>query len=324
MPLRKHNMAEGYSTDQDPGISMDMEALTIQDKTQTDAVAMSHGLATLPTEMILQMAESLPPAYDTVQTGHAGSDTLRSAQERTSALQALCRVSKQMRAAARPNLYQTIVVSDPYKLQRLRETLEGEPELGEHVKSLAVYRDFDESDVRDIKDQRRLGENYVPEGITLSRFSETLVAVLKKTPNLVTLSLNLDKTTAFHDSRPFEHLKDCLQQDISDATDPNNPQPFLPSVVNLGILLPSGGASEIQRSEEYGIFKDLLNLPSLSHIVVRRPRLGSESSQGHEIYRELLRKLSSDQVCPKPFGSAATRCYIPRLQDKMQLTLICF
>ncbi|KAG6354052.1 hypothetical protein INS49_005023 [Diaporthe citri] len=283
-------MAEGHYTDQNPSSSMSMEALSMQDRTQEDARALSRGLASLPMEMILEMVESLPPAHDTVQTGYAGSDALHSAQAGLDALRALCGVSRQMQFVAKPHLYRTIVVSDPYKLHRLRKTLDTSPELGEHVKSLTVYRYFAESDVEDEDD------NYVPENMTLSQFSETLVAVLEKTPNLVTLSLNFDRTTEFQDSRPFETLGESLHMDISRAKDSNHPQGFLPNVVTLGILLPSGEASEIQRSGEYQIFNDLLNLPSLSHIVVRRP--GPGPFQGREIYAELLVLIADLRVFP--------------------------
>lgn len=285
-------MAEYYSTDQIPGLSMSMEALDIQEQTQFDA---NSGLLSLPNEILTEMVKHLPPAHDTVQTGYSGSDDLHSAQAGLHGLQALCRVSRRMQDVAKPELYRTIVVSDPYKLHRLRETLDKHPELGERVRSLAVYRDFDESD----------DDDYI-----MKEFSEILVAVLLKTPGLLTLSLNFDKTSRFDNPRPFGLMKRSLETYISYAKQAKAPEQFLPKVKTLGILLPEGEASEVQRSEEYEIFKDLLNLPSLRHIVVRRPE--TDHSTGREMYGRLLCKLVSHRVCPESFGSAATRSCIPR------------
>ncbi|KAK7711029.1 hypothetical protein SLS63_012775 [Diaporthe eres] len=288
-------MAEGYCTDhspdQTPSLGVDMEALDIQDKTEMDAQAVSNNLRSLPPELIHQMVEYLPPANDAVQVGHAGSDALRSAQAGLGALRALCQVSSQLRAVVRPDFYRAIVISEPCKLHRLRETLDNYPELGEYVKSLTVYRDLNSSD---IENQRLLDDgHHVPQTITLSQFSETLVAVLKKTPNLVTLSLNFDQTTPFEGTSPFAEFKHFLHMNISRANDPNDPQEFLPKVVTLGILLPPARTSRTRtdRPEEYQTFKDLLNLPSLSHIIVRRPV--PEPFQAYEIYLELLNSIKS-------------------------------
>lgn len=317
VPLNKHNMAEGrftnQSPDQAPGLSMGMGALNIQDNTEMDAHAVSRDLASLPTELILEMVEHLPQDHDTVQVGYAGSDALRSAQ---AGIEALCRVSRQMLAMAKPQLYRTIVVSDPYKLHHLRKTLDGSPELGANVTSLTVYRDLESSD---IEDQELLNSgHHDPQTITLSQFSETLVAVLKKTPNLVTLSLNFDKTTVFRESNHFDLLKRFIPTEIKRAKNADGLQTFLPKVAKLGILLPQGWGSRIDRSDEYQTFEDLLNLPSLSHIVVRRP--GPGFCPGHESYGEFLSKSLSHQ---ESFGSAATNSYISCRQEKMQLTRNC-
>lgn len=317
-------MPEGHFTDQypdqEPGLSMDMKALAIPDKTEMDAHAVSRNLASLPPELIHQMVEHLEhlrPDHDTVQVGYAGFDALRSAQ---AGIGTLCRVSRKLRAVATPHLYRNIAVSDPYKLYHLRETLGTSPEFGVYVKSLTVYRDFGSSD---IEDQRLLDNGrHDPQTITLSQFSETLVEVLKKTPNLVTLSINCCQTTEFEDTSPFELLKDFLHMEISRAKEANGLQEFLPKVVTLGILLPLGGESRIDRSYEYQTFNDLLNLPSLSHIVVRRP--GPREFPVPENYGEFLSESLSHRVCPESFGSAATNSYIPCRQDKMQLTRSCF
>lgn len=288
-------MAEDYSTDQVPGLGASMEALDIQDKSQIDADNMRDGLLSLPNEVLIEMVQHLPHAQDPVQTGYAGSDAFHSAQAGLDALQALCRVSRRIQDVAKPELYRSIVVSDPYKLHRLRETLDKQPELGERVRSLAVYRDFDASD----------DDNYIME-----KFSEALVAVLEKTPGLLILSLNFDKTSRFDNPRPFGLMKRNLEKYISRAKQAKAPEQFLPEVETLGILLPEGEASEVQRSEEYEIFKDLLNLPSLRHIVVRRPETGH--STGRDTYGPLLCKLVPHRVCSDSFGSAATRSCIPK------------
>lgn len=285
VPPNKHAMAEGYSTGQIPGLSVGMKALDIQNKTQADTSNMCDGLLSLPNEVLIEMVKHLSPAHDTVQTGYPGSDDLRSAQAGLDALQALCRVSGRMQDVAKPELYRTIVVSDPYKLHRLRETLDKDPELGEGVRSLAVYRDFDESDDDDH---------------TAKEFSKTLVAVLEKTPGLLILSLNFDKTSRFNNPRPFGLMKRNLEKYISRAKRAKIPEEFLPNVGTLGIILPEGEASEVQRSEEYEIFKDLLNLPSLRHIVVRRPK--ADHFTGRDIYGRLLSKLVSHGVYPDSSG----------------------
>lgn len=285
-------MAEYYSTDQIPGLSVSMEALDIQEQTQMDA---NSGLSSFPNEILTGVVQHLPPANDSVQTGYPGSDALHSAQAGLHALQALCRVSRRMQAVAKPELYRTILVSDPYKLHRLRQTLDKYPELGERVRSLAVYRDFDSSDIDEEP---------------LRLFSKTLVAVLEKTPGFLILSLNFDKTSRFQNPRPFGLVKRNMERYISRAMRARLPQGFLPQVGTLGICLSEGEASEVQRSEEYEIFKDLLNLPSLRHIVVRRPE--TDHFTGRDIYGLLLGKLVSHSACSESFGSAATRSCVPR------------
>lgn len=290
VPPNKHTMAEDSSTDQIPGLSVSMEALDIQDKTQIDANYMCDGLLSLPNEILIEMVKHLTPVPDTVQTDYAGSKAFNSAQAGLHALQALCRVSRRIQDVAKPELYRTIVVSNPDKLHRLRETLNKHPDVGEHIRSLAVYRDFDSSDIDDEP---------------LKMFSKTLVAVLEKTTGLLILSLNFDKTSRFQNPRPFGLMKRNLEKYLNRAIHAKVPQDFLPKVGTLGIVLPEGEASEMQRSEEYEIFKDLLNLPSLRHIVVRRPK--TDHFTGRDIYGQLLGKLISHRVCSESFGSAATR-----------------
>lgn len=250
------------------------------------AGARYSALAGCPTEIHRLILDYLRPAQGRIQSYEPGSQASRSGNTGLLALRALCLVSRQMECVARPYLYETIVVFDPYNLEKLRETLDSNLDLGPLVKSLTVHHYIDCSD---IEYQRLLNDGYDPGAVTLSQFSEALVAALERTFNLVMLSLNFHKPPLFGDPRPFRSLSRLLRTEIIRARRVSFPREFLPRVETLGIFLPVGGENTVQRSEEYNIFDGLLNCPALSNIVVRRTGLGP--FPGKENYETLLGKL---------------------------------
>lgn len=278
-------MAEGYYSDEASRPSRRMGWLATSGTPTRHADAPSRNLADFPAEIHRLVLDNLKPAQGMIPSYEPGSRASRSANADLHALHALCLVSRKMVSVVREYLYGTIVVFDSYNLMKLRETLDCNPYLGSLVKSLSVYKYIDSSD---IEHQRLLGDGYDPGAVTLSQFSEALVAVLGKTPELVMLSLKFDKPP-FGDPTPFKWLKEYLRTDMSRARQASFPREFLPKLDTLGIILPPRGENTYLRLQEYRIFEGLLNCPALSHIVVRRTR--RDRFPGEENYKTLFSKL---------------------------------
>lgn len=288
-------MAESFFTDEDdvagrhlpdqaPELSTGMEALAIQNEAGRDAVLVPPILQQCPDELTIKWINYLSPDATTAQISYANSDEFRLVEKRRQGLQGLCGATRALQSIAMPLLYRTVVVSDPHKLCLLRRTLEDSPNYGYEVKSLSVYRDFDQSDVESQNELDRGGD---PGTITLSEFSEALVAVLMRTPELRILTLSLNKLPNFQDDEAFSRLGNCLVEDM------NRNQTLLPGVETLAILLTPGARSEIQRDREYTVFKGLLNFSALRNIIVRRPPI---FTPGIDVWSELLRKLFPPNV----------------------------
>ncbi|KAL1882910.1 hypothetical protein Daus18300_000548 [Diaporthe australafricana] len=203
----------------------------------------------LPNETIFEILENLTPAHDTIDPVFVGSKALATAQERLNALQALCLASKRMEAMARPYLWRVIVIPDPNKLICLQRSIAACPTLGLLIKSLAVHQNHELSKKAEM---------------SLRELSRIVVAILEKTPRLVALSMiGLRKEQhAVEDSQPPPFLVEILKRDISLAKDASHDTQFLPDVEILGLLYCKG-----TRTKQRFIVEDLLDLPSLRHIV---------------------------------------------------------
>lgn len=253
--LSKYNMATARNNE------LSMESLVIRDD-------MGATLESLPNEVIGEILDKLTLDHETVYQVFAGSKTLASAQASLGELRNFSMTSQRMGAIARPYLYRVIVIPAPNKLTCLHRSLVADPTLGNYINSLAVLRHYDLSKP---EEPSWLANGRPTRAMSLSEFSQTFVAILKNTPRLITLSLvRVLGTKSLEEAYPFDQLVDSMAQEISIAKNASNDREFLPMVKILGILRSRGETLGDSLRREHEIFKDLLNLPNLEHILVIR------------------------------------------------------